>query len=55
MPASSLSVLDLHDKRVTLEALPTIIEKLRGRGLHFVVLGQEMPATPANNSSAQHG
>jgi peptidoglycan/xylan/chitin deacetylase (PgdA/CDA1 family) len=44
-------VFDLHDKRVTLEALPTIIEKLRARGLHFVVLGQEVPANPANNSA----
>jgi peptidoglycan/xylan/chitin deacetylase (PgdA/CDA1 family) len=38
----SSGVFDLHDKRVTLETLPTIIEKLRARGLHFVALGQTL-------------
>jgi peptidoglycan/xylan/chitin deacetylase (PgdA/CDA1 family) len=42
-------VFDLHDKRVTLEALPTIIQTLRARGLHFVVLGQDVSANPAND------
>jgi peptidoglycan/xylan/chitin deacetylase (PgdA/CDA1 family) len=44
-------VFDLHDKLVTLEALPTIIEKLRARGLHFVVLGQALAADSAGSSS----
>jgi peptidoglycan/xylan/chitin deacetylase (PgdA/CDA1 family) len=33
-------IFDMHDNRVTLEALPTIIQTLQQRGLHFVVLGE---------------
>lgn len=44
-------VFDLHDKLVTLEALPTIIETLQKRGLHFVVLGQKLPVYPEGSGS----
>jgi peptidoglycan/xylan/chitin deacetylase (PgdA/CDA1 family) len=48
-------IFDMHDNRVTLEALPTIIQTLQQRGLHFVVLGEVPTYSYVSISSAGSG